>query len=330
LISLYQEILNLKRLGERRMRKLRNIAIVVALAFVFAGIAGCGGCNPAPVPTSLSPMEGPEAGRTTVRITGEKFDMKKGVSVKFGTQNATSVNVPSETQITAVTPPGTAGQSVSVIVSNKGNTKPEGTVTMSQKFTYTDATPPTITGNSPSDGTVVSNYEDSLNVSVPISITFSEAVNTASGSVTVSVESTPDSISKQSGQVSGNVGGSGNTVTFTPNELFRSGRKYTVNVSGFKDASLAGNLLASSHSFSFSISAPESVAGGYYTVRNGDTLPIIAARPEVYDDASLWPRLVEANQDTRNFDRNRIYEGERLAVPARGEAWGDPTASTSN
>ncbi|MCE2396348.1 IPT/TIG domain-containing protein [Candidatus Poribacteria bacterium] len=175
------------------MKTLRNISTVIAFAFILAGISGCSGCNPPPEPASFSPTEGPETGGTTIRITGDKFDMKNGVTVKVGGKNATSVNVPSKMEITAMTPAGMAGESVSVVVTNNGNTKPEGTVTMSQKFTYTDATAPTITGVSPADGTVISEYEDSLSVSVPISITFSEDVDSASGSLTVSVESTPDS-----------------------------------------------------------------------------------------------------------------------------------------
>ncbi|MCZ6679238.1 MAG: Ig-like domain-containing protein [Candidatus Poribacteria bacterium] len=306
------------------MRKLRNIAIVVALGFVFAWIAGCGGCNPAPETASLSPTEGPETGETSIRITGDKFNMKKGVTVTVGGKNATGVNVPSKTEITAVTPPGTAGQSVSVVVTNNG--KPDAPATLGQKFTYTDATPPTVTGTSPADGTNISDYEDSLNVMNSVSITFSESVNSGTGSVTVQVESTPGPVSQESGAVSGSVGGSGNTVTFTSDQPMGSGRKYTVSVSGVQDTT--GNALASAHSFSFTITSLEKVSR--YRVRKGDTLPIIAARPEVYDNAKLWPRLVEANQDDYYFDRDRIIEGQWLWVP-RGEAWGDePTASTGN
>ncbi|MYE88059.1 hypothetical protein F4X33_03590 [Candidatus Poribacteria bacterium] len=224
-------------------------------------------------------------------------------------------------EITAMTPSGMAGESVSVVVTNNGNTKPEGTVTMSQKFTYTDATAPTITGVSPSDGTVISEYEDSLSVSVPISVTFSEDVDTASGSLTVSVESTPDSGTQESGAVAGTVSGSGNTITFTPNAPYRSGRMYTVNISGVKDTAAAGNTLESGRTFSFTISSPEKV--DRYLVKEGDTLPIIASRPEVYDNEKLWPRLAEANQDDYDFDRRRLYPGRQWLWVPRGSAWGD-------
>ena len=301
------------------MKTLRNMSTVIAFAFVLAGISGCSGCNPPPEPASFSPMEGPETGGTTIRITGDKFDMKNGVTVKIGGKNATSVNVPSKMEVTAVTPAGTAGESASVVVTNNRNTKPEGTVTMSQKFTYTDATAPTITGVSPADGTVISEYEDSLSVSVPTSITFSEDVDSTSGSLTVSVESTPDSATEQSGEIAGTVSGSGNTMTFTPNEPYRSGRKYTVNISGVKDAAAAGNTLESGRTFSFTISLPEKV--DRYLVKKGDTLPIIASRPEVYDNEELWGRLAEANQDDYDFDRRRLYPGAQWLWVPRGSAW---------
>ena len=303
------------------MKTLRNISTVIAFAFILAGISGCSGCNPPPEPASFSPMEGPETGGTTIRITGDKFDMKNGVTVKVGGKNATSVNVPSKMEITAVTPSGMAGESVSVVITNNGNTKPEGTVTLSQQFTYTDATAPTITGVSPADGTVISEYEDSLSVSVPISVTFSEDVDTTSGSLTVSVESTPDSGTQQSGEIAGTVSGSGNTITFTPNEPYRSGRMYTVNISGVKDTAAAGNALASGSTFSFTVANPEKV--NRYLVKEGDTLPIIASRPEVYDNEELWGRLAEANQDDYDFDRQRLYPGRQWLWVPRGSAWGD-------
>ena len=299
------------------MIQLRNITTVIALAFVFTWMSGCGGCNPEPLPSGMSPTEGPETGETTVRISGEKFDMKNGVTVTFGGKSAQSVTVPSKTEITAVTPAGTAGESVAVVVTNKK--KVEKPATLSQKFTYTDATPPTVTSTDPSDGTLISEYEDSLNVRNSVSFTFSEDVDSMSGTVSVMVESTPESISMESGTVAGSVSGSGNMVTFTSDEPMRAGRKYMVTVSDFKDAK--GNAQAASHSSSFSVSYPEKVRK--YRVRKGETLPMIAGRPEVYDDTNLWSRLVEANQDDSDFNPQRLKAGMMLWVPDRGQAWGD-------
>ena len=298
------------------MRKFRNFTTIAALTFVAAWISGCSGCAPPPEPQSMSPTEGPETGGTTVKISGDKFDMKKGVAVTFDGKPGTNVNVPSETQITAVTPAGTAGQSAEVVVTN--NSKPDQPVTLSQKFVYTDATPPNVTATEPSDGETISEYEDSLNVNVTVSITFDENVDSQSGSIAVQVNSTPDSMSQESGPVSGTIGGADNMVTFVSDAPMRAGRQYSVTVSGVTDT--AGNAITESYSFSFTIASPEKVSR--YNVRKGDTLPMIAARPEVYDNGKLWPRLVEANQDDYDFDRDRIYEGQWLWVP-RGAAWGD-------
>ena len=307
------------------MKNPRNIAVLAVLAIVCAWMAGCAGCNPEPVPTGMSPTQGPETGGTTVQITGEKFDMKNGVTVTFGGKNAQSVTVPSETQITAVTPGGMAGQSVSIVVTNKG--KPEVPVTLSQQFTYTDATPPTVTMNEPTDGTVISEYEDSLNVTVPVTVAFSEPIDGNSVSVDVAVTKTEDSMSEpMSATVSGTVTGSGDSVAFTPDMPMRAGRMYTVTVSGATD--MAGNALESSHSFSFSITSPETL--DRYRVRKEDiqeangeaALKRIAARPEIFDNEEMWERLVAANQDYYIFDRTKLSVGQLLLIP-RGRAWGD-------
>ena len=307
------------------MKKMRNIAVLAALTIVCAWMAGCAGCNPEPVPTGMNPTQGPETGDTTVKITGEKFDMKNGVTVTFGGKNAKSVTVPSETEITAVTPPGTAGQSVSVVVTNNG--KPEGPATLPQQFTYIDATPPTVTMNEPADGTVISEYEDSLNVMNSVSVSFSEAVNSDSVSINVAVAKTEDSMSEpMDATLSGMVAGTGDSVTFTSDMPMRAGRMYTVTVSGAAD--MAGNVLVNPHSFSFSITSPNRL--DRYRVQeediqesNGeDALKRIASRPEIFDNPEMWKRLVAANQDDYIFDRTRLSVGQFLWIP-RGPAWGD-------
>ena len=305
--------------------KPRNIAVLAVLTIACAWMAGCAGCNPEPVPMGMNPTQGPETGGTTVQITGEKFDMKNGVTVTFNGINAQSVTVPSETQITAVTPGGTAGQSVTVVVTNKG--KPEVPVTLSQQFTYTDATPPTVTMNEPTDSTVFSEYEDSLDVMNSVSVSFSEPIDSNSVTVDVAVTKTEDSMSEpMDGTLSGTVTGSGDSVTFTSDMPMRAGRMYTVTVSGAAD--MAGNVLENSHSFSFSITSPEVLYK--YHVREEDiqedngeaALKRIAARPEIFDNAEMWERLVTANQDAYIFDRTRLRAGQLLIIP-RGRAWGD-------
>lgn len=307
------------------MQKSRNIAVFAVLAIAFAWMAGCGGCNPEPVPTGMNPVEGPEIGGTTVQITGEKFDTKKSVTVTFGGKNATSVTVPSKTQITAVTPAGIAGESVSVVVTN--NSKPEVPVTLSQQFTYTDATPPTVKMTEPTDGTVISEYEDSLNVRDSVSITFSEPIDANSVSINVAVAKTEDSMSEPAAAtLSGTVSGEADSVTFTSDMSMRCGRMYTVTVSGAKD--MAGNALATEYTFSFSVTSPEPVYKYYVqeediAEENGEAaLKHIAARPEIFDNPEMWKRLVTANQDYYIFNRKKLLVDQLLLIP-RGPAWGD-------
>ena len=307
------------------MKKPRNIVVLALFAVFCAWIAGCGGCNPEPMPTGMNPTQGPENGGTTVRITGEKFDMKNGVTVTFGGKAAQSVTVPSQTEISAVTPGGMAGQSVAVVVTNKG--KPEVPATVPQQFTYTDATPPTVTMTEPGDGTVFSDYEDSLNVRNSLSVTFSEPISSDSVSISVAVAKTEDAMSEpMEAMLPGTVSGSGNSVTFTSDMPMRAGRMYTVTVSGATD--MAGNALASAHSFSFSVTSPEAVYKYYVQkedIQDGNGEPAlkrIAARPEIFDNAEQWERLIAANQDYYVFDRKRLSVGQLLLIP-RGSAWGD-------
>ena len=307
------------------MKKPRNIVVLALFAVFCAWIAGCGGCNPEPMPTGMNPTQGPENGGTTVRITGEKFDMKNGVTVTFGGKAAQSVTVPSQTEISAVTPGGMAGQSVAVVVTNKG--KPEVPATVPQQFTYTDATPPTVTMTEPSDGTVFSDYEDSLNVRNSLSVTFSEPISSDSVSISVAVAKTEDAMSEpMEAMLPGTVSGIGDSVTFTSDMPMRAGRMYTVTVSGATD--MAGNALASPHSFSFSVTSPEAVYKYYVQeedIQDGNGEPAlkrIAARPEIFDNAEQWERLIAANQDYYVFDRKRLSVGQLLLIP-RGSAWGD-------
>lgn len=307
------------------MKKPRNIVVLALFAVFCAWIAGCGGCNPEPTPTGMNPTQGPETGGTTVRITGEKFDMKNGVTVTFGGKAAQSVAVPSQMEITAVTPAGMAGQSVAVVVTNKG--KPEVPATVPQQFTYTDATPPTVTMTDPGDGTVFSDYEDSLNVRNSLSVTFSEPISSDSVSISVAVAKTEDAMSEpMEAMLPGTVSGSGDSVMFTSDMPMRAGRMYTVTVSGAAD--MAGNALASPYSFNFSVTSPEAVSKYYVQeedIQDGNGEPAlkrIAARPEIFDNAEQWERLIAANQDYYVFDRKRLSVGQLLLIP-RGSAWGD-------
>jgi hypothetical protein len=83
-----------------------------------------------PTVKKLSPKKGPALGGTAVTITGTRF--AGAAVVKFGSTEATKVEVKSETLITAVSPAGTRG-TVDVTVST-----PTGTsaVTGKDRFHY--------------------------------------------------------------------------------------------------------------------------------------------------------------------------------------------------
>jgi nucleoid-associated protein YgaU len=53
-----------------------------------------------------------------------------------------------------------------------------------------------------------------------------------------------------------------------------------------------------------------------HTVKRGETLPQIAALPEVYGDASLWPLLYRANRDQIR-DPKVLWPGQQLKIPRR-------------
>ena len=62
--------------------------------------------------TRVQPISGPSTGGTSVRITGTNFFSALPVSVTFGGAFATDVVVVSLTEITAVTPSGSPGDTV--------------------------------------------------------------------------------------------------------------------------------------------------------------------------------------------------------------------------
>ncbi|CAH2030679.1 LysM peptidoglycan-binding domain-containing protein [Trichlorobacter ammonificans] len=51
-----------------------------------------------------------------------------------------------------------------------------------------------------------------------------------------------------------------------------------------------------------------------YTVRRGETLPQVAARAEIYNDAALWPLIYRANRDQIK-DPYQLWPGQVLKIP---------------
>ena len=58
----------------------------------------------------------------------------------------------------------------------------------------------------------------------------------------------------------------------------------------------------------------ENLQNPFYTVRRGETLPQIAARSEIYNDASLWPVIYRANRDQIR-DPKQLWPGQILKIP---------------
>jgi alpha-tubulin suppressor-like RCC1 family protein len=100
--------------------------------------------NNAPTVTNVQPKEGPEAGGTSVTITGTHFT--GATAVKFGTVAATKFEVKSETSIIATSPAHTAG-TVDVTV-----TTAHGTSETSSADQYTYRSPPAVTSVVPNEG----------------------------------------------------------------------------------------------------------------------------------------------------------------------------------
>ncbi len=229
------------------------------------------GCAKKP-PTlgTIRPSNGISGGGDKVTITiaekGKKF--KEGATVKIGGTLLKSLVLSADgTSVTGVTPGGKPG-SQQVIATNLKAKEASNAIT----FTYNGLE---ITNTVPADGTALPWMPRTTQASA----TFSQ--NTSSASIAI------DGVAGSS-----SYDASSKTVTFTADASLRTTQSYTVTVSGAKDA--AGNVLAD-YKFGFSIGEPEKI--DWYTVVEGDTLPIIAARPEIYEDESQWMTIYEINQD---------------------------------
>lgn len=118
-------------------------AIVIAAAVFLVIAQPAVAANP-PTVTGISPNSGPATGGTAVTITGTGF--ASDASVTFDGLAATSVNVVSATQITAVTPGNAQGPATLIVT----NTDGQG-ASLGNAFTYLGPVP-TITGISPDSG----------------------------------------------------------------------------------------------------------------------------------------------------------------------------------
>ncbi len=96
-----------------------------------------------PILTSIDPVSGIEAGGQSVTLTGADF--QEGATVAFGETASDDVTFGDATTLTAVSPPGTAGE-VNVVVTNPG-----GQTSEPQTFTYV-VPPPAVTSIAPASG----------------------------------------------------------------------------------------------------------------------------------------------------------------------------------
>jgi hypothetical protein len=83
----------------------------------------------APVVTSISPTSGPDAGGTSVTLTGT--GLTGAIAVTVGGVSATAVTVAGDTSMTFITPAGLPGQVAPVVV-----TTPAGVSGGATMFTY--------------------------------------------------------------------------------------------------------------------------------------------------------------------------------------------------
>jgi IPT/TIG domain len=169
--------------------------------------------NP-PGVTLVRPDAGPESGGTTVTITGT--NLSEATSVKFGSTDATSFTVSSDTSITAVSPAGTAA--VDVIVSTPGGISPIGP---DDGFSY--AARPTVTrvapGNGPVDGgTTVSISGTHLNGATAVTFGSTGAAGFTANSATSISAVSP---AKLAGGVTVSVATPGGTSASSSHDRFR-------------------------------------------------------------------------------------------------------------
>lgn len=138
--------------------------------------------NPAPTIATIAPDNGPSTGGTPVTITGTGFG--GAVTVRFGFLTATSVVVNSSTQLTCVSPAGTANQSVTVTVDSTTN----GVATKAAGFRYNPL--PTISTLTPDNGPLAGGNTVVIagaNLGGTVNVTFGNAAATTVSSTANSV-----------------------------------------------------------------------------------------------------------------------------------------------
>jgi hypothetical protein len=113
--------------------------------YVFQPVASTNIGVPTPVVSAVLPNSGPVAGGNTVTIHGQ--NLTSPTKVMFGNKAATDIVSKTADAVTVVAPPGTAGSTVKVSLTNSAGTS---SVAPGAQYTYT--TGPIVTGVSPRTG----------------------------------------------------------------------------------------------------------------------------------------------------------------------------------
>lgn len=246
------------------------IPIFLSLLLLTTVLTGC--AKKPPTLGSITPNKGPSGGGTsvTIKIAAEGKKFKEGATVKIAGTLLKNISInPEGTSVTGVTPGGSPGAQ-RVIANNLKAEEDSNALS----FTYEALV---VVSTVPADGAELPWMPRTTQASA----TLSQEIQ--SGSASISIDGVVGSASYDA---------SSKTATFTADAPLRTTSSYTVTVSGAKDT--AGNVMAD-HTFSFSIGAAEKV--DWYTVQEGETLPLIAAKPEIYEDESQWMAIYEFNQD---------------------------------
>jgi hypothetical protein len=201
------------------------------------------GANSHPVVITFSePMD-------ATTLTTATFTLKKGTTLVSGSVTTTSTtatfrpagNLTSSTLYTATITTGVKDAAGNALASN-------------YTTSFTSSGPPTVVSTTPTD------LATCVDVSKPITVTFSEAIDclTISGSVFFVVQGIPSG--KDAAHIPGTITCEGTTVTFTPTTPLLPNTIYTVTITGVK--TLAGSTLEHDFIWTFTTTAPTCPTGG--------------------------------------------------------------------
>jgi len=276
-----------------------------------------------PTISSVSPTSGPIVGGTSVTITGAGFT--DVTAVKFGSTNATSFAVNSSTQITAVSPAGSAGATDITI------TIPNGTSTtnINDKFTYVVA--PTATTNAAtsitSTGATLNGSINAKNAST--TVTFEYGLTTSYGTIVTADQSpvtggTATPVSKIiTGLTAGttyhyrvngvNVGGTtnGTDLTFTtvataPTESFYD--QITLPFAPTDDVDMSSSTLAPSMYLASASTVKSYPSKGYkVTLPKSGTITLSASSNEIATNEFAF--LVSTSYDASSSSKKYMAAG---------------------